>query len=397
MLVSCTSQVPATLTATTSPTETPIPTPTLYPQFAVLQNQFSQSKIYTLNNEGKIEILIGNGGGVKFIEEIHVAPDGTAIVTYEGQEYESDPNTIEIKEQIITFKDFEGRTWVWDGEKLLKTFTQEELIKMTSDEKLSSAPEIEGQIKWKVAERFILYEKEDGTKDLAFDLTTREQREIKSYPICKMDKFYDCVIPLEELQNGDYWLWLNTLSKPFDSSIIKDVPMTTRTFMSVTQHTEIIYDPSTAPNFNDPTTRPFRRDVTFGLIYYEYQGYTSYGTIMPIEFFDKNDPQNNKWVITIDSLYYAYHGNTSPSTNQYLQWQIDTWKYFMNITPILTTTFGGTGVQDPLVMSTFEHYPDIGSRFEKFIAGDVSMLSAPDIFLLTHTNRRTTSGKNIYK
>jgi len=123
--------------------------------------------------------------------------------------------------------------------------------------KISVAPEIDGYTKWMAVERFVFYKREDDTKDLAFDLSKWEERKIKSYPICKIDNFYDCVIPYEELQSGDYWLWLNTLSKPFDTTKMKDVPMVSRNFMSVTQHTEIIYDPSTAPNFNDPTTRPF--------------------------------------------------------------------------------------------------------------------------------------------
>lgn len=395
ILVSCTSNLQATPTATQLPTETPIPTPTSHPQFVFLQNQFLGNKFYAITNEGKIKIL--NGDGQKFINEIVVRSDGTVIAIYKGIEYAIDPNTIEFHEHIIKLKDLEGRVWTWDGDKLHKSFTKSDLLVMTSEEKSSAAPEIDGYTKWKVAERFVLYEKEDGTIDLAFDLSTWEQRVIKSYTICKIEKFYDCEIPYEELQNGDYWLWLNTLSKPFDTTKIKDVPMTTRNYMDVTQKTEIIYDPSTAPNFNDPTTRPFRRDVTFGVIYYKYEEFTSYGAVMPIEFFDKNDPQNNKWVLTIDSFYYEYHGNITPSTNQYLQWQIDSWKYFMNITPILTTVFSNSGVQDPLAMSTYENYPDIGNRFQYFIEGDVSMLSAPDIFLLTYTNRRATSGKNIYK
>jgi hypothetical protein len=395
LLVSCTSNLQATHTVTPPPTETPVPTPTLHPQFIFLQNQFFGSKFFSITNEGRIEIL--NGDGQKFIDDIVVKPDGTIIVTYKDTEYTIDPNTIEIQENILKLKDLEGRIWTWDGDELHKSFTKSDLLGVTSDEKLSVAPEIDGYTKWKVAERFVFYKKEDDTIDLAFDLSTWEQRAIKSYTICKIDKFYNCEIPYEELQNGDYWLWLNTLSKPFDTTKIKDVPMTTRNYMDVTQKTEIIYDPSTAPNFNDPTTRPFRRDVTFGVIYYKYEEFISYGTVMPIEFFDKNDPQNNKWVLTIDSHYYEYHGNVTPSTNQYLQWQIDSWKYFMNITPILTTIYSNLGVQDPLAMSTYENYPDIGNRFQYFIEGDVSMLSAPDIFLLTYTNRRTTSGKNIYK
>lgn len=216
---------------------------------------------------------------------------------------------------------------------------------------------------------------------------------IKEYSICKIERFYDCVVPYEDLENGDYWRWLQTLSKPFDPLKVKDIPLITQTFRSVTEKTEIIYDTSGGPNFADPSVMPFRRDVTSGIVYYEYNGIRSYGALRPIEFYDKNDPTNNKWIIAIESLYYERE-DVTPQNNQYLQWDIDTWKRWMRVTPILTTTYGRLGLEDPLVKDTFERYPDMQARFQRFVAGDVGALSGPDIFLLTRTIRDTG---NTYK
>ncbi len=49
--------------------------------------------------------------------------------------------------------------------------------------------------------------------------------EVKQFPICQIENFRDCLITVDDLFNGNYLRWLNTLSKPFDQSKIKQVPM----------------------------------------------------------------------------------------------------------------------------------------------------------------------------
>ncbi len=44
----------------------------------------------------------------------------------------------------------------------------------------------------------------------------------------------------------------------------------------------------------------------------------------------------------------------------------------------------GTDLKDPLVAETFENFPDMKERFERFIAGDYSSLSEPGILVLNH-------------
>jgi hypothetical protein len=210
--------------------------------------------------------------------------------------------------------------------------------------------------------------------------------EVKTYEQCKIREFYKCEVPEQDLWDGNYLRWLDTLSQPFDQTKIKDVPFVLYR-ESAFQADTIIYDPSTAPNFTEPSTVPFRRNVTSGIVWYDDAGRKSFAIIKPIEFFDKNDPTHNKWVIVLESYYYRKINPTKdvdPINNQYVRWGIDTWLNKMNITPILTTfRTPRTGTYDPLAKRTFESIPDINERITRFIAGDVSALSAPGIVLLT--------------
>jgi hypothetical protein len=108
--------VTPTITApsTLPPTLTPIPTPTVHPQFIAVRERFAQSETFTLNQNGEIEMQTPDG--MTIVPDIQVQPDGTMTFTHDGQEFQADPNTLTIESQTITFKDTEGKTWVFDGE-----------------------------------------------------------------------------------------------------------------------------------------------------------------------------------------------------------------------------------------------------------------------------------------
>ena len=142
----------------------------------------------------------------------------------------------------------------------------------------------------------------------------------------------------------------------------------------------ITYNTKTAPNFRDPATAPFRRDVTAG--YTSYQGIDY--IVMPVEYFDPKRPDKNQWVITVSSSYQPGH-NQNKSNKELPPEGIDMWRKHMKITPILDNdkSYDARGAEDPLVKMTFDNNPDMAERFNKFISGeDMGALSKPGIVLL---------------
>jgi hypothetical protein len=96
------------------PTETPIPAPTIHPQFIVLQDRITSSgETYTLNQNGEIEMQTEDG--MSIIPDIQVQPDGTMTFTHDGQEFTANTETLVIDGRKFTFKDTEGKTWVFGG------------------------------------------------------------------------------------------------------------------------------------------------------------------------------------------------------------------------------------------------------------------------------------------
>ncbi len=221
--------------------------------------------------------------------------------------------------------------------------------------------------------------------------------EIKSYPICKIENYDKCVIPVEDLLNGDYLKWLETLSQPFDATNLKQVPFV---FLQEQEGNLIVYDMTHTPNFSDPATRPFRRDVTSGVAYVTYDGVQVPYLIRPIEFYDPKDPTHNKWVITLKS----YYGSINPVTGQYtpipnvsafVKEDIAMWKSSMNTTPILTSPVVQiSNSVDPLIQKVFDANPDIQQWFKDFESGaDMGALSRGGVLVLTEDY----SGGSIYK
>lgn len=217
--------------------------------------------------------------------------------------------------------------------------------------------------------------------------------EVKQFLICKVDQWRDCVVTEQELEDGTYLRWLDTLSIPFDTSPIskiKDIPL-----IMMKDNNDIpfsiIYDWTKAPNFVDPSTAPFRKDVTTGVVWVNYNGVKAPYILHPIEYLDKSDLAHNKWVITVDS-YYSQHPLTGeyvpvPNIDSIIAQNLSMWKNKMHIVPIsMNSTVLLTGSDDPLVRKTFEDNPDMQKRFLDFVAGRVEALSKPGIILLTENS-----------
>ena len=209
--------------------------------------------------------------------------------------------------------------------------------------------------------------------------------EVKQFPICQIEQFRDCPITVDDLFNGNYLRWLNTLSKPFDQSKIKQVPM------QVMFGNIIFYNPKTAPNFRDPATAPFRRDVTAG--YASYQGIDY--IVMPVEYFDPKRPDKNRWVITVNSMYWPGH-NQEKANKTLAAENVYIWRKYMRVTAICNDDAASNiveGPEDPLVKKTFDNNPDMAERFNKFISGeDMGALSKPGVVLMNFIG--TMSGVN---
>lgn len=193
--------------------------------------------------------------------------------------------------------------------------------------------------------------------------------EAEKFLVCSAENFRDCPIAVEDLFNGEYLKWLYSLSQPFNASAINDAPLTRFT------NDMVSYPIGTAPNFEISGSESFRRDVTAGHVQFEGVDYV----VMPIEYFDKNNPEQNQWVITV--LPFNSPGHTF--TREEEQHTISIWRNEMNITPFMAVNEGFFSKQpDALVAKSFDKYPDMSERVDRFVKGDMSALSEPGIVLL---------------
>lgn len=315
ILAACTSVPNVTVTSevTVTLTPSPIPTPTLHPEFTALQNEINTSSgRFSLQADG----LIYDGGTP--IPGMTVAPDGTMTLTVNGETVTLDPADVDFDDE----KGISIKGYKWD--------------KTAND----------GAGAWVEAEP------------------------IKEYPVCITENFRDCEIgEVDDLFNGNYLAHLRTLSQPFDPEKFKD-PMPG---MIITSNGTMIYDVASAPNFEDPETAPFRRNVTAGVVYgSDGRMYM----VLPIEYPDPSDPTNpekNVWVIGIRNLFNPRNGEAIPESS--IQSDINIWLNNMNIAPIRTGLANpNSGTIDELAKITWDTHPDMEERFEAFRNGDTTAL-----------------------
>lgn len=131
-----------------------------------------------------------------------------------------------------------------------------------------------------------------------------------------------------------------------------------------------------------------------GIAFLEIDGVRHLYTVKPIEFFDKNEPNKNKWVITVESPFTKNAGAVEfISDEEVYELNIRLWQEEMNVTPILVSAFAYAyaddislrDLEDPLVKQTFDNNPDMEARIERFTTGEMGALSEPGIVLLTNT------------
>lgn len=126
ILSACTSQVTVTSQMTVTlpaPTETPILTPTLSPQFNSLQQQIATSQNYTLTQNGDIEFKTEEG--VIIVPDIKASKENGEIIFTENEEkFKIDPASISFDEDRFLFTVVDGDAWVFNGMALMLQETQ---------------------------------------------------------------------------------------------------------------------------------------------------------------------------------------------------------------------------------------------------------------------------------
>lgn len=258
----------------------------------------------------------------------------------------------------------------------IKKYTQDEINQMTNDEKLAVAPNLDDHNKCKASGQYVLYTDQNSNIVKAFDLTRGEYKVIPDYPITKIENFREFEIQLEDLLNGNYWLWLNTLSKPFDSEKIRFVKLDTVT----DSQTVVIYDKSTAPNYENSDERPFRRNVTSAVVHYGDIDYL----VAAIEYANPafpSDASKNVWVIGIYPMGML-DGRPLPSGKE--ERLLDVYLNGMNI-PALLVGYEFSAGEIPLTKYVWEQngIDKMTEKFGSFISGDISALDGSIVNIIT--------------
>ena len=218
--------------------------------------------------------------------------------------------------------------------------------------------------------------------------TTITPTPLPVYELCSnIEDFRDCYVPVEELLDGSYWNWLNdvvasTLLPEFKEheDKIKDVKVKP---IGLVRGSALVYDGKTVPNFEDPETAPFKRDVTFASTKYpQPDGSMMNYYILPVFYYDKKIQQVYP-VITLARI--KVEGAIDIANKMYIE--------DMNITPIIfTETYGSMDkivMTDPIVGQFFNKVGEVEmmARVIRFYDGDVSALSGPDMAFVTEIGK----------
>ncbi len=274
----------------------------------------------------------------------------------------------------------------------LPVFDQAQINAMTNEEKLAIGPELEGHDKWRASGEYVIYADQNGNVVKAYDLSKGEFRDIPEYPVTTPENFRDSDISVEELFNGDYFLWLEKEAKKLSCSpsMRTDIPM-------VVWNGTITPNNETAPNFKVLGSEFFIRDHTAALTkYFLPDGQDVDYIVMPL-FMCARDAITAKDqiypIITVASSFDPGAQRTQDQDN--ILWSSDNlyrWRNDMKTTPIVPDDkLGATrnNVQDPLVAQTFVENPNLSALFNEFISGNFSSLSKPGLVFLSMigTNR----------
>jgi len=208
--------------------------------------------------------------------------------------------------------------------------------------------------------------------------------EVIDYGICEPENFRNCPVPAEDLFNGNYLRFLESLSRPFDENNMRQVPMVLDKFWD-----HLGYPRDTLPNFSGIETigpdsgADFRRGITGGVTVYDGKEYI----LFPIEYYDPSNPDKNAWVITVCPLFDPDDPSYKVSDAN-VAGVINVWRNMMKYPPLgLSATEDGYLTPNPLVSLTFDSNGD-GIADEE---GNGRMLELFESF--ANGNRRALHGK----
>jgi hypothetical protein len=301
----CSAQQPqATVTpfaevTVTLPPPTVIPTPTLHPQFAILQDQIAASGRFALLPDGRIEETTADGGR-QTMSGLSVDKNGEINLLVNG----------------------------------------EELVLNSAD---------------------VIFDEQDGVKVKGYEFDEKtgnwlpvaaEQLPVKEYPMVEPKDFLDCVIPLEDLypQNGadmgEFARWAATKAQPFTAEQLDKRPWTE-------DSSNVLHpDPSID---RVPGTVTVHMGITTCVV--EMEGYKY--IVTPFELPDPSDPTNpdkNIQVIGFGGLNYIKDSKLDkPFTQRSKDNIADILNGKIKIFPMITGfNYPTTSVEIPLAKRTWD-------------------------------------------
>lgn len=216
---------------------------------------------------------------------------------------------------------------------------------------------------------------------------------LPEFDICTLENFRDCEITEEDLLDGSYFRWLNEVIAPtwipwfqeHEDKIKTNVRIRAlgATYNRTGGSTMIIsHDPDTAPNFTDPETAPFNRDVTFAYMPENWvtdemrsYGVVATGYIVFPVFYYNIDDQTVHPIVMIKMSDFDDPAVVEKTIRRYRE--------EMNESPFHATPDDGE-YTDPIVDQAFRNvgYDEMERRVERFKTGDYAALSDERIILL---------------
>jgi hypothetical protein len=205
-----------------------------------------------------------------------------------------------------------------------------------------------------------------------------ETPEVAQFQVCQIESFRNCPIPAEALFDGSYKAWLESLPPTqFDPATVNDVPLVHFS------NGAVYYEAYGSPHFTGANAgrEPFNRNRTFGYTEYAGQKYI----VMPIEYWDRDHPDKNQWVITVVNISEATDAMIQNAITQWKSWSVTPW-----VDSASTRLNPGP---DPFVSTTLAKYPNLVDLVERFVdygnvrhdgKGDRTALNLPGIILLSY-------------
>ena len=197
----------------------------------------------------------------------------------------------------------------------------------------------------------------------------------------------EAYVPFEDLLDGTYWNWLNdemvpVIAKKFEEREDKIKYVDLKTIGTI-RGTAIIYDGSTVPNYDDPETAPFIRDATFATTSIEQDDGSILNYYVLSTFYRDQETHEVYPVISVVPIY----------NEGAIEWANDCFENYMNIPVIIYTEEKGGASRrvimseetDPLVSQFYDRLDEeeLTERINRFLEGDVSALSGPDMVFLS--------------